>query len=154
MDFLTDPISITFSVRQGDPLSMVLFLLYIEPLALRLQEMLGGYVLRGALGHGGPVVPCGPAEEAEDYVDDLEGIITSDQDMIEVDKLVALFEVTSGAILNRSTKTKVMGLGDWRGRTCWPLDWISSVNSMTILGFFVSSKWKEILNNNWKDLHN
>ena len=46
-----------------------------------------------------------------------EGIITSDYDMVEVDRLVAMFEVTSGAILNRSTKTKVMGLGEWKDRT-------------------------------------
>ena len=68
-------------------------------------------------------------EEAGDYVDNIEGIITSDHDMLEVDRLVALFEVTSGAILNRSTKTKVMGLGEWKDRTSWPLEWISTVKS-------------------------
>ena len=49
LSFMTKPISLTFSIRQGDPLSMVLFILYIEPLLLRLHEVCSGYVLQARL---------------------------------------------------------------------------------------------------------
>ena len=42
LDFITKPIPITFSVRQGDPLSMVLYIIYLEPLLLRLEEVCRG----------------------------------------------------------------------------------------------------------------
>ena len=42
LNFITDPINVTFSVRQRDPIVMLLFILYIELLLLRLQEMNGG----------------------------------------------------------------------------------------------------------------
>ena len=35
LDFLTEPIDVLFSVRQGDPLAMILFILYIEPLFMK-----------------------------------------------------------------------------------------------------------------------
>ena len=47
----------------------------------------------------------------------------------------------------------VMGLGEGKERTPWPLEWISTVNSMTILGFFVLPNWNEMLNKIWKYLH-
>ena len=32
LDFLTRPMKVLFSIRQGDPLSMILYIIYIEPL--------------------------------------------------------------------------------------------------------------------------
>jgi hypothetical protein len=41
-DFLTNHISIKRSARQGYPLNMTLFVLYIEPFRLMIDEMIGG----------------------------------------------------------------------------------------------------------------
>ena len=38
--FISKPINLTFSVRQGDPIAMILFLLYVEPLLLRMEEVI------------------------------------------------------------------------------------------------------------------
>ena len=42
LDFVSKPINLTFSVRQGDPIAMILFLLYVEPLLLRMEEVTTG----------------------------------------------------------------------------------------------------------------
>ena len=50
-------------------------------------------------------------EEVEGYVDDVEALCSSDNDFLIIDRIVAEFECVSGAILNRSTKSVVLGLG-------------------------------------------
>ena len=50
----------------------------------------------------------------------------------------------SWAILNHSTKSKLMGLGEWRGRTQWALAWVNSVESIRVFGIFLTPNWAEI----------
>ena len=61
--------------------------------------------------------------------------------MVVIDKVFQKFEKISGAILNRSEKTKLMGLGRWRDRVEWPLKWIKVETSLKIFGirFFPNS---------------
>ena len=84
---------------------MVLFILYIEPLLLRLEEVCSGVILTARLEKKmrAPLVD-GVKEDLEGFVDDTEIICSSDADFIAVDECVAKFEKISGAILNRSTK--------------------------------------------------
>jgi hypothetical protein len=42
LNFLTDPIRVLFSIRQGDPLSMLLYIIYIEPLLMMIRRMTRG----------------------------------------------------------------------------------------------------------------
>ena len=42
LKFLTDPIKVLFSIRQGDPLSMLLYIIYIEPLLMMIKKMTKG----------------------------------------------------------------------------------------------------------------
>ena len=44
---LTDDIQLSFSIRQGDPLAMILYVIYIEPLLLHLERKLRGIGLFG-----------------------------------------------------------------------------------------------------------
>ena len=39
---LTAAIEVRFSIRQGDPLAMILYIIYIEPLLLTLEKSLTG----------------------------------------------------------------------------------------------------------------
>ena len=39
LKFLTDPIKVLFSIRQGDPLSMLLYIIYIDPLLMMIKKM-------------------------------------------------------------------------------------------------------------------
>ena len=150
-DMRTGEIEVTFSVRQGDPIAMVLFLIYIEPLIIRIQEATSGLAFKAADRPGRVKLPMGLVEKIEAYVDDAEAIITSDADLVRVDRVVGVFEGASGAVLNRSKKTRIMGLGAWRGRKDWPLPWIETVSEMKIFGVIMCPDWTRLLEVNWSD---
>ena len=42
LQWLTEPINVSFSIRQGDPLAMLLYIIYIEPLLLYLERVTVG----------------------------------------------------------------------------------------------------------------
>ena len=47
LQFLTKPVEVSFSIRQGDPLAMILYIIYIEPLLLYLEKVLVGIRVAG-----------------------------------------------------------------------------------------------------------
>jgi exonuclease III len=102
---LSLPLQILFSIRQGDPLAMLLFLFHIEPLLHRLQRDLTG-------------LRVGLAQEAGlGYVDDVAVLSCDEQDLLRMDSAVADFEAVSGALLNRNRKSVIVGLGSWEARS-------------------------------------
>ena len=117
---LSDPISVLFSVRQGCPIAMLLFIVYIKPLLLQLCKIVSGYSLRVPILHSGSFNDqIAVKEKQELFVDYSEINVTNDSEFWAVDEMVCCFEQVSGAILNRSSKSKVMGLGCWKGQTKW-----------------------------------
>ena len=42
LNFLTDPVKVLFSIRQRDPLSMLLYITYIEPLLMMIKKLTRG----------------------------------------------------------------------------------------------------------------
>jgi len=116
------PVPILFSVRQGDPLAMLLFLIQIEPLLATLLHQL-------------PAISVGVAMESTlAYVDDIDIIGQSDEDLLLANTICGQFEAMSGAILNRNRKSAVLGLGTWAGRTEWPLPWLNSPPTLKVFG--------------------
>ena len=65
-------------------------------------------------------------------MDDSECVLIHDEEFKLVDEAVQRFEQLSGAILNRSSKSKVLGLGSWKTRNVWPLSWLKTVDSLKI----------------------
>ena len=55
----------------------------------------------------------------------------------------------SGAILSRSTKSVVLGLGGWKTRDIWPLPWLKTVTKTTIFGFILHNDYSVIVEDNW-----
>ena len=55
----------------------------------------------------------------------------------------------SGAILNRSDKTKLMGLGRWRDRKEWPLERIDVKKCLKIFGITFFPDYDDTLEHNW-----
>ena len=57
-------------------------------------------------------------------------------DLIKFEEVMEKFESTSGAILSRNLKSKVMGLGRWTGKQDWPdqVKWMKVVTEMNIFG--------------------
>ena len=108
LQFLTKAIEVSFSIRQGDPLAMILYIIYIEPLLLYLEKHLAGIRVAG-------VPQC-----IEAYCDDINILTNSMSDFLVVDAAVRRFESVSGAILSRAKKCTVLGFGTWKNKDVWP----------------------------------
>ena len=89
----------SFSIHQGDPLSMLLYIVYIEPLLIYIQQRIAGLVFAN--------IPPG----LEAYCDDVNVMTKHDADLIVVNDAVVKFEALSGAVLSRDRKCKVIGFG-------------------------------------------
>ena len=98
MNKLTAEVSLTFSIRQGDPIAMLLYIFYMEPFLLRLEEITQGVKITDF------------SQKDEDYADDVEAMVEKEEDFIKIDILFQEFEACSGAVLSRTNKSKVMGL--------------------------------------------
>ena len=123
LDFLTQDIAVSFSIRQGDPLSMFLYVIYIEPFLVMLEKKLGG-ILMGNV-----------KQILEAFCDDINVLIRREEDFVLLGKIIEDFENVSAAIISRNLKCKVLGLGRWKYRTAWPLDYLVTVNEIKVLVF-------------------
>ena len=119
---------------------MLLYLIYIEPLLVKLGNELQGLHF--------PNFP----EVDEDYCDDVELLIESDEDLIKANDIFEKFESFAGAILNRSNKSKIMGIGGFQGRKEWPLPWLKVEERLKIFGVYIYPTYQQILTENWNDL--
>ncbi len=113
-------------VRQGCPLSPLLYVLSLEPLmaALRAAESLTGMHLPGSRGMNAKVSA---------YADDMTLFLTSDQDFETVCKILKSFFEASGAraIVDKSS---AMFAGRWADRTVVPGGYNLCAEGLKILG--------------------
>ena len=137
LNFLTAAIELTFSIRQGDPLSMLLFIIYVEPLLMFLKKKVGG-VRVGAI-----------TQIDESYCDDINLMVNSLKEFKTIDDAFTKFEDMSGAILSRNQKSKVLGLGTWVGKKDWPLLWLKTVLEVKVFGVKILASYKDIISINW-----
>ena len=137
LSFLTDPIQVLFSIRQGDPLSMILYIIYIEPLLMMIKRSTRGL-------HVSLI-----SQRDEDYCDDVNFLGEKVEDLIIINEIFSNFEKISGAILSRTQKSKIMGLGSWRGKVDWPLLWMRVVTMIKIFGFQVTPVYRQTLEISW-----
>ena len=138
LNFLTNPIRVLFSIRQGDPLSMILYIIYIEPLLMMIKKMSRG--LRVSF----------VSQRDEDYCDDVNFFGEKLSDLRIIDEIFVNFEAVSGAILSRTDKSKVMGLGPWRGKQDWPLSWMKVVPMIKVFGFQITPVYRLTLEKSWE----
>lgn len=88
------------SLRQGCPLSVHLFTIYIEPLLVALHNNLEGICL-----HGHKVA-------VRAFVDDLTVITRSDSDILRACNLVNTYCSWTRMRVNEA-KSKILGIGEW-----------------------------------------
>lgn len=90
-------------IKQGCPLAMYLYILYIEPLHKKLQNCIQGLRI------GSLII------KTTGFVDDIVKYIQGEEDLNSVDKIIRNFEKTTNSRLNRN-KFTIMGIGNWEGR--------------------------------------
>lgn len=135
---LTRELPVAISLRQGDPAAMPLFLINMEPLLNFIKHNIQG-------------IQIGPVKQgSEPYVDDVTAVSSRLEDMRLLNKAFLRFESLSGTVLNRTSKTKVMGLGGWAGRERWPLTWVRTAPSLRILGINFHPTVAETIRSSWE----
>ena len=125
---LTSFFHLSRGVRQGCPLSPLLYVLVAEVFAVNLRSnpRIQGISFPG-VGSISPIVQ---------YADDTSLVLTSDDSIKAAFEAFALFERASGSKLNLA-KSKGLWLGGWSGRPDppVPLDWSSS--KLKVLGIYI-----------------
>ena len=149
---LSQPVDIKISVRQGDPIAMVLFIVFVEPLLVRIRNLNVGLAVLKLDVRGGVDHDWVCQQKDEVYVDDIDVLLGDPEDMVVIDEVFQNFEKMSGAILNRSDKTKLLGLGRWRDRKEWPLRWIKVEQSLKIFGVTFFPEYAVTLDYNWREV--
>lgn len=129
---LSSYIKIGRSVRQGDPLSMLLFCLYLEPLLQKLQNC-----CRTDL------------DVLFSYADDISLILNDLRKLPEIKQIFDMYEKVAGAKVN-FLKTKAMIVGFDR-RLDVP-GWINLEEKIKILGIWYHNSSKLMVELNWHEL--
>lgn len=136
---LSPSINILRSVRQGCPLSMLLFVLSLEPVLRTLAaNIVGNHV-------GGRRIALAA------YADDITVFVKNIHDITSVSRVFDTFQVASGALIN-AQKTKLLWLGDNP-----PPDQSHryvSCTEMKVLGMICKRTIVESLHANWTQLVN
>lgn len=121
------------SVRQGDPLSMHLFVLFLHPLLEKLLSICNH-----------------PQELVVAYADDISIVLVDESKLVDIKRAFEDFGLCSGARLNLE-KTVAVNVGPQRGSatgTAWP----TVGDSVKILGVIYFNSLKRTLEENWSEL--
>lgn len=125
---LSEAFSIDRSVRQGDPLSMHLFVLYLHPLIKRLEQV------------------CGP-DLVVAYADDVSIICTCLTRMERIRETFQRFERVSGAKLSLEKSASIsVGYTDVMPLT---VPWLRNENTVRILGVTFANSIRLMNKLNW-----
>ena len=137
---LTSPFPFEKGIRQGCPLSGLLYSIAIEPFL---------HTLRAKLSDSGLLLPCTSSKSVvvSAYADDVTIFVTRDRDFEIVESVYDLYSRASAARLNRQ-KTQGLWVGSWTDRKDTPLGYNWTSEGLVFLGvhlgnsnLFVQQNW-------------
>ena len=137
----SEPFTLTRSIRQGCPLSPMLYILALEPF---LRKLKANPVLHSLTLPGSSEVARYTA-----YADDVSVLVTSSAEVEEVSKEIGRYEAVTGAKINRE-KSVGLRLGSWKGCPL-PGPFIWRDGACKILGIWfgpdlqLKKNWSEVL---------
>lgn len=138
---LSSPVFLQRGVRQGCPLSPLLYVLVSEVLSTQIHKCkeIEGFRLPGAGG-----LQC----KVSQYADEATNFLKTERSLFLLLQIVHRYEKGSGAKLN-TARSEAMWLGRWRdnGATPYGLKW---VNKMIIVGVYFSNGLLSVEQDNWK----
>ena len=138
---LSSPIFLQRGVRQGCPLSPLLYVLVSEVLSTQIHKCkeIEGFRLPGA---------GGLQFKVSQYADEATNFLKTERSLFLLLQIVHRYEKGSGAKLN-TARSEAMWLGRWRdnGATPYGLKW---VNKMIIVGVYFSNGLLSVEQDNWK----
>jgi hypothetical protein len=108
-------------VRQGCPLSMYLYILFIDPLLKFIKKKINSTQISQSY------------HEISAFVDDISIFIQNLTDIGKLENCIEIFEKATKSKVNR-TKSYLLKLGAWKTETQWPVTWITSQESIKMLG--------------------
>lgn len=117
------------SVRQGDPLSMHLFTIYLQPLISRLEGEC-----------------CGQDDLVVAYADDISVVTTTSEKIDRVRETFNAFGVVSGARLNVA---KCIALDIGCTTNSITVRWLRTEERLQLLGIMFSNNIREAMTHNW-----
>ena len=135
----SNPFSIRRGVRQGCPLSMLLYVISQEPLyrAFKSTQHIQPFQL-----------PCRETKLLG-YADDTTLFVNSDYSIEYIFKILKDFGMASGVIVN-TNKSRILGFGNWKNREDWPVsDLRTEKSEIEILGIIFSRDINQAIDLSW-----
>jgi exonuclease III len=132
-------IQIESGVRQGCPLSMLLFALCINPLLTTLDKNLQGVYIRNKR----------IKMTAIAYADDVTIFVTKQEEIVTIEETLRDYMLATGAQININ-KSKALAIGSWNKNI--PMMNISYKDDITILGIQFMKKTQQSTEKSWTTL--
>ena len=140
-----DSFPILRGVRQGCPLSMILFIISQESLYRIIKK--SNSIKPISLPNQINVKVLG-------YADDTNAFICREMDLGSLHEIIKMFCKATGAEIN-TNKTKIMGFGNWKGKMNWTANWVTpEKTSLKCLGIKYYNNWDDTAKNNWLIIEN
>ncbi len=137
---LTEAVRLGRGVRQGCPLSMILFNIVMSPLIKALNSKLVGLTLPGVIEGGAPLRLAASA-----YVDDATAILDNANEVETLSAVLEAYGAESGLRVNPA-KSKMLPLGSWSRTTPGPYPYVDEVR---ILGVTFTRTVRGMMAANW-----
>ena len=139
----SDVFKVYRGIRQGCPLSMLMFVIFQNPLYLAIENT--NRIKR--------IEVFGNNTKEIGYADDTNVIVIDDEGIVEVFKIIDCFVKATNSKVNIN-KTKIYGFGNWKGRMIWPIQNLKvEEECFKTLGIHFSCDYDIALKTMWKYIY-